>query len=93
MEATSGVRGKILVVDDDNDMRETLAELLRLLGYETQVAHNGKEALDMLRELAARPGLILLDLVMPCMDGEAFRRRQIGGRSKTRGLRISPLSF
>jgi len=60
----------ILVVDDHAATREPLAKLLRYEGYETAVACNGAEALEALRE--RKPDLVLLDLLMPKMDGMAF---------------------
>jgi CheY-like chemotaxis protein len=67
-------RSKILVVEDDSDIREDLAELLRDQGYRVTTAANGIEALEHLRaELL--PCLILLDLMMPVMDGWELRRQ------------------
>jgi CheY-like chemotaxis protein len=62
----------ILVVDDDRDIRETLSEILRDEGYRVATAANGSEALKLLRSLAAAPALVLLDLMMPVMDGYRF---------------------
>lgn len=61
----------ILVVDDDFDIRETLAEILQERGYAVVTAAHGQEALDILRR-PLRPCLILLDLMMPVMDGYEF---------------------
>ncbi|WP_437591904.1 response regulator [Sorangium sp. So ce1000] len=66
---------RILVVDDDPDIRETLAELLQEEGYAVASAAHGGEALSVLRT-DPRPGLILLDLMMPIMDGWQFRAEQ-----------------
>ncbi|XXT22232.1 response regulator [Sorangium sp. So ce429] len=66
---------RILVVDDDPDIRETLAELLQEEGYAVSSAAHGGEALSALRA-DPRPGLILLDLMMPIMDGWQFRAEQ-----------------
>lgn len=66
----------ILVVDDDSDIRETLLELLELEGYTARAAANGREALDRLRQTSA--SVILLDLMMPVMDGFEFRQQQLG---------------
>jgi CheY-like chemotaxis protein len=63
---------RILVVDDDEDVRETVAEILREEGYETQCAENGQQALQVLERANERPELILLDLMMPVMDGWDF---------------------
>ena len=67
---------KVLLVDDDRDLREAVAELLRGEGFEPVCAANGKEALDYL-VAGERPRLILLDLAMPTMDGERFRVEQL----------------
>lgn len=71
--------GTVLVVDDDVDVREAVAELLLLNGFEVRLAESGQQALDILRR--ERVALILLDLVMPGMDAIAFRREQIVDRS------------
>ena len=62
---------QILVIDDDDDIRETIAEGLSLAGLEVHKAKNGQEGLGMLRD-GLRPCLILLDLIMPVMNGWAF---------------------
>ena len=66
---------KILLVEDDFDVREALAETLRDEGYAVECAVDGAQALDYLRA-GARPGLILLDLMMPRMSGSEFRMAQ-----------------
>ena len=67
----------ILIVDDDDDIRELLAEFLEDEGYQVTTARNGLDALGKLRAGSAHPCLILLDLMMPVMNGfqflEAFR--------------------
>lgn len=63
----------ILVVDDDYDVCHLMAEILEERGYLTSMASNGAEALAALRG-GLRPRLVLLDLMMPVMDGEAFCR-------------------
>ena len=60
----------ILVVDDDEDIRELLASALESRGFEVQQASNGQAAIDVLNA-APHPCLVLLDLVMPGMDGWA----------------------
>jgi CheY-like chemotaxis protein len=67
---------KVLVVEDDRHLREAVAELLRMEGVEPVCAGNGQEALDYLGAGEA-PNLILLDLMMPMMDGERFRAEQL----------------
>ena len=57
----------VLVVEDDPDVRSALNDLLEAEGYEVETASNGKEALERLAE--HRPGLVLLDLMMPVMSG------------------------
>lgn len=68
-------RKTILVVDDDQDIRDTLTELLVEEGYAVLSAAHGGEALAALRA-EPRPDLILLDLMMPIMDGWQFRAEQ-----------------
>ena len=63
----------ILVVDDDSDIREALADLLADKGYDVSVAANGQQALEICRSRQA-PDLIFLDLMMPVMDGAEFIR-------------------
>jgi CheY-like chemotaxis protein len=60
---------RVLVVDDDADLRRRLRGLLEAVGWAVDEAADGREALD---RLAARPSLILLDLLMPEMDGFEF---------------------
>jgi CheY-like chemotaxis protein len=62
----------ILVVDDDEDIRAALVELLAEEGYAVTGVNNGAEALAYLKE-ATRPSLILLDMMMPSMDGWQLR--------------------
>jgi CheY-like chemotaxis protein len=61
----------ILIVDDDRDIREALAEYLLETGHDVRVAANGREALDVLQRWP-HPALIVLDLWMPVMDGMEF---------------------
>lgn len=65
----------IMIVDDDPDIRETLALLLEAEGHDVVCVADGKEALDQLRA-GLRPCVILLDLMMPVMDGFQFRAEQ-----------------
>jgi CheY-like chemotaxis protein len=66
------VRGPVLVVDDDDDFRRSLAEALELWGHTVAQASNGKQALEWLSG-GGRPSVVLLDLWMPSMDGWQFR--------------------
>ena len=65
----------VLVVDDDEDIRESIADALRECGYAVECAVHGRDALDKLRD-GVRPSIILLDLMMPVMDGWQFRSEQ-----------------
>lgn len=68
----SALPGSLLVVEDDDDIRTSMAELLSAEGYSVLEARNGKEALDVLRHAEPLPRLILLDLMMPVMSGAEF---------------------
>ena len=57
----------VLIADDDRDIVRFVALNLRLEGFEVVVADNGQDALD--KALHVRPSLVLLDTMMPCMDG------------------------
>ncbi|HEY6908556.1 MAG TPA: response regulator [Myxococcales bacterium] len=62
---------RILVIDDDEDIREALRDVLTEDGYRVDLAENGKEALAFMRR-RGRPDLVLLDLMMPVMNGWEF---------------------
>jgi CheY-like chemotaxis protein len=64
--------GRILVVDDDADLREFLRLMLTSIGFEVTSAANGQEALDLMEDHC--PDLILLDMKMPVMNGWEFCR-------------------
>jgi CheY-like chemotaxis protein len=66
------INKKILLVEDDQDIRETLIELLEGEGYEVIFAENGQVGLDKLSQVKMLPNLILLDLMMPIKDGFQF---------------------
>lgn len=72
--------GSILIVDDEDDIRELTAEALVEHGYGVEVASDGKEALAKLRAMQ-NPCLILLDLMMPVMNGWEFREAQLSDAS------------
>jgi signal transduction histidine kinase len=74
VQAALGER-RLLLVEDDGELRSSLAELLRSDGYEVVGAANGSEALEYLKQAPA-PDLILLDLMMPVKDGWQFRIEQ-----------------
>jgi CheY-like chemotaxis protein len=86
-------RSKILIVDDDEATLTALAGLLEHEGYRVEKARNGKEALERL--LAGAPGLVLLDLKMPVMDGWQFltERAKDVSASQTPVVLLSGLPF
>jgi two-component system, chemotaxis family, CheB/CheR fusion protein len=69
----------VLVVDDNVDSAETVAELLRLWGHDVCIAHDGEQALQKARE--KRPDVVLLDIGLPDMDGYA-----VAEKLRTEGL-------
>lgn len=73
----SGVTGdkKILIIEDDAEIRETLTEILQMEGYAVHSVKNGQEGIDYLRT-SSPPALILLDYMMPVMNGGQFRTVQ-----------------
>ena len=64
---------RVLVVDDNHDSADTMAELVRLWGHDVRIAHDGPSALACAREY--RPQVILLDVGLPGMDGYELARR------------------
>ncbi len=70
-------RFHILVVEDDEDLRDTLTEALEQEGYAVTPARDGLDALSQLKTAQPRPDLILLDLQMPNMNGAEFRGEQL----------------
>ncbi|MFZ5801480.1 MAG: response regulator [Candidatus Omnitrophota bacterium] len=75
----------ILIVDDEKDIRELLQKKLEKEGYGTMVFENASEALNMCR--VRRPDLILLDIVMPDMNGYEFARKLYADKD-TQGIPI-----
>jgi CheY-like chemotaxis protein len=73
----TGGRRALCVVDDDADIREVLSDVLTFAGYEVILADDGQSALERLRARKNGCRLILLDLMMPRMNGWEFRRRQL----------------
>lgn len=67
---------RILIVEDAADIRYLLKSLFEAEGFLVDQAGNGQEALDILRQSMTLPSVILLDLMMPIMDGYEFRARQ-----------------
>lgn len=88
----AALRGRappVLVVDDDPDILEAVCDILEGEGYRVARARNGREALGQVDE--ERPLLILLDLMMPVMDGSAFAQA-LRGRERDRSIPIVVIS-
>ncbi len=73
----------VLVVEDDGDLREMMCLALEQEGLDPQPARDGLEALEMLRSGEAQPDVILLDMMMPRLDGRAFMRERAQDASMT----------
>ena len=67
----------VLIVEDDFEIRSTLCDVLSSEGYNVLGAENGKAALELLNKTENLPGLIIVDLMMPIMDGYEFRNKQL----------------
>jgi signal transduction histidine kinase len=80
---------RILIVDDNEDSAELLSALLRRLGHETRVAHDGAEALALVDDFA--PEVAVLDIGLPVMDGYELAR-ELRARSSTRAARLFALT-
>jgi len=65
-------RTEVLLVEDDHDVREAERSALFAAGYGIAAAANGREALDLLQKGGSHPAVILLDMMMPVMDGRSF---------------------
>jgi CheY-like chemotaxis protein len=82
MDASSEPCQGVLLVDDDRDIRETVSGILEDEGYSPVLqATDGQDALLQLREAPVKPCVILLDLMMPRMDGWEFRAEQMRDRT------------
>ena len=68
---------KVLIVEDDVSIRESLNDVLEDHGYRPVTAGNGRQALELLSALDELPCAIVLDLMMPVMDGRDFRAAQL----------------
>jgi CheY-like chemotaxis protein len=73
---SEGCARTVMVVEDDPDILETIAEVLEDDAYRPVLASNGASALDQLRAAQTKPCVILLDVMMPILDGRGFRARQ-----------------
>ena len=74
-EETPPTHCPVLIVEDDEDLRDMMAQMLAIEGFGTATVSNGREALEYLHT-TRKPHVILLDLMMPVMDGWEFRRQQ-----------------
>jgi CheY-like chemotaxis protein len=70
------VSWQLLIVEDDDAINESLTDIFRARGYRVICAGNGQEAFERAAELGVRPDAILLDLLMPVMDGVEFLRKR-----------------
>lgn len=83
----------LLVVEDNEDIRRSLRDLFMLEGFVVEEASNGREALDRL-DSGWRPSMIVLDLVMPVMDGfEFLRQMQLRPERDTPVLVLTSLAY
>lgn len=88
-ESKSGLPGKILIVDDNQDSRELVVKILKARGYQTIEAVDGEEALE--KAVAERPDLILMDRSLPKIDGYEVTRR-LKGREEFKDIPIVALT-
>ncbi|MBS1958270.1 MAG: response regulator transcription factor [Bdellovibrionales bacterium] len=72
-----GDKKNILIIEDDRDILEVLKDILESEGYTVATAENGKMGIEVLQSLSEPPKLVLLDLMMPIMDGFQFRQEQL----------------
>lgn len=86
---TEEKKGKLLVVEDDEFISAIYAKKLSMEGYGVRLAENGEKALSMMRE--EKPDLVLLDIIMPVMDGFETLR-QIRADEKLRDIKVAVLS-
>jgi CheY-like chemotaxis protein len=67
---------RLLLVEDDDDARTSLAAMLEARGYRVIAAANGRDAIERVHFFGVRPSLVLLDWIMPVMGGEGFLAAQ-----------------
>ena len=88
--SSPGKGNTVLIVEDDADIRETLVDLFRDAGFSTLEAENGSEALTALSS-THMPDIVLLDMLMPVMDGATFLKT-VAGMPKYRDLPVVVVS-
>ena len=86
----AGSTAHVLIVDDDREIRDLLARFLTKHGYRVTTAQDGQDALEFL-SMHAKPDAVLLDMMMPRIDGPAFVRA-VRANPKLRGLSIFAIS-
>ncbi|MDX8388594.1 MAG: response regulator [Ghiorsea sp.] len=69
VQEKTAINGQVLLVDDDDDLRISIEEVLTYHGYEVLTANNGLEALDLWRANQDTLGAVVMDIIMPKMDG------------------------
>lgn len=67
---------RLLIIEDDSDIQILLKQLFEIEGYDLELANNGRDGFLKLQTSSVLPDLILLDLMMPVMDGYEFRSKQ-----------------
>jgi len=76
MTSAHGRDAAVLLVEDDDDIREAVQDALERRGFRTRACEDGHAALAALRAMTVKPSLILLDLTMPRMSGWEFMQEQ-----------------
>ena len=76
MPISEAMACRVLIVEDDADLREMMAQMLTLEGFDAETATDGADALGKVGAVGPRPHIILLDMMMPRMDGWTFVERQ-----------------
>lgn len=71
------MKKSILIVEDDFDIRQSMSDILEDLGYKVFSASNGRAGIDHLQKMDELPGVVILDLMMPVLDGFGFRKEQV----------------
>jgi DNA-binding response OmpR family regulator len=89
MNEMTNEMNRILVIEDDPDAQEMLSDILGQAGYDPVVAVDGEQGLEMAESMP--PGLILLDLMLPGIDGVEVCRR-LSGNDATRGIPVIVLT-
>jgi len=75
-KSSNGKNSTVLLVEDDELLRETICDIIEMGGFCVVAASNGREALNLLYA-GCRPHAIILDLMMPVMNGWQFRKAQL----------------